>query len=98
MSQASTNMKPQESHASGTRFDMKVEVDAIRVSDVEQSKQFYQCLGWRLDDDASSHGTFASYIHSARLEVFSRVRRGHNHSRAGLGRGNAGRLRYRSGQ
>ena len=32
---------------------MNLEVDVIPVSDVERSKQFYQRLGWRLDDDAS---------------------------------------------
>jgi catechol 2,3-dioxygenase-like lactoylglutathione lyase family enzyme len=30
---------------------MNIEVDVIPVSDVEQSKQFYQRLGWRLDAD-----------------------------------------------
>jgi len=33
--------------------DMKLEVHVIPVSDVERSKQFYQRLGWRLDDDAA---------------------------------------------
>jgi catechol 2,3-dioxygenase-like lactoylglutathione lyase family enzyme len=37
--------------ASATRVDMKLEVDIIPVSDVEQSKQFYGRLGWRLDED-----------------------------------------------
>ena len=31
--------------------DMHLEVDIIPVSDVTRSKQFYQRLGWRLDDD-----------------------------------------------
>jgi catechol 2,3-dioxygenase-like lactoylglutathione lyase family enzyme len=31
--------------------DMHLEVDIIPVSDVERSKQFYERLGWRLDDD-----------------------------------------------
>jgi catechol 2,3-dioxygenase-like lactoylglutathione lyase family enzyme len=35
------------------QVDMKLEVDVIPVSDVERSKQFYQHLGWRLDDDVS---------------------------------------------
>jgi catechol 2,3-dioxygenase-like lactoylglutathione lyase family enzyme len=30
-----------------------LEVDIIPVSDVERSKQFYQRLGWRLDDDVA---------------------------------------------
>jgi len=33
--------------------DMRLEVDVIPVSDVEISKEFYQSLGWRFDDDAS---------------------------------------------
>jgi catechol 2,3-dioxygenase-like lactoylglutathione lyase family enzyme len=37
--------------ASAMRVDMKLEVDIIPVSDVEQSKQFYGRLGWRLDED-----------------------------------------------
>ena len=51
MSQAGTSMKQQKSDRSLTRVDMKLEVDIIPVSDVERSKQFYQRLGWRLDDD-----------------------------------------------
>jgi len=32
-------------------MDMKLEIVVIPVSDVERSKQFYACLGWRLDAD-----------------------------------------------
>jgi catechol 2,3-dioxygenase-like lactoylglutathione lyase family enzyme len=32
---------------------MRLEVHVIPVSDVDRSKQFYQRLGWRLDDDVS---------------------------------------------
>jgi catechol 2,3-dioxygenase-like lactoylglutathione lyase family enzyme len=53
MSQTGTSMKPQKSDASVTRVDMKLEVDIIPVSDVERSKQFYQRLGWRLDEDVA---------------------------------------------
>ncbi len=35
------------------KVDMHLEVDVIAVSDVERSKQFYQLLGWRLDDDTA---------------------------------------------
>jgi len=35
------------------KVDMKLEVHVIPVSDVDRSKQFYERLGWRLDDDAS---------------------------------------------
>ena len=35
------------------QVDMKLEVDVIPVSDVDRSKQFYERLGWRLDDDVA---------------------------------------------
>jgi catechol 2,3-dioxygenase-like lactoylglutathione lyase family enzyme len=35
------------------KADMKLEVQIIPVSDVDRSKQFYQRLGWRLDDDVA---------------------------------------------
>jgi catechol 2,3-dioxygenase-like lactoylglutathione lyase family enzyme len=33
--------------------DMKLELQIVPVSDVDRSKDFYQRLGWRLDDDAA---------------------------------------------
>jgi len=33
--------------------DMHLEVDIIPVSDVDRAKEFYQRLGWRLDDDVA---------------------------------------------
>jgi catechol 2,3-dioxygenase-like lactoylglutathione lyase family enzyme len=42
------------SHASNSgNVDYRLEVDVIPVSDVEISKEFYQSLGWRYDDDSS---------------------------------------------
>ena len=41
---------PSRGAAVGT-VDMKLEVQIIPVSDVDRSKEFYQRLGWRLDDD-----------------------------------------------
>ena len=35
------------------KVDMNLEIDVIPVSDVDRSKQFYERLGWRLDDDAA---------------------------------------------
>ena len=35
------------------KVDIKLEIQVIAVSDVDRSKQFYERLGWRLDDDAS---------------------------------------------
>jgi catechol 2,3-dioxygenase-like lactoylglutathione lyase family enzyme len=53
MNQTDTSMKQQKSDASLARVTMNLEVDVIPVSDVERSKQFYQRLGWRLDDDVA---------------------------------------------
>src|SRR5881409_2471639 len=39
--------------ASVGKVDMKLEVVVIPVSDVDRSKQFYERLGWRLDDDVA---------------------------------------------
>jgi catechol 2,3-dioxygenase-like lactoylglutathione lyase family enzyme len=42
------------SHASMSgQIDMHLEVDVIPVSDADRAKQFYQGLGWRLDDDSA---------------------------------------------
>ena len=35
------------------QVDMHLEVDIIAVSDVDRAKEFYQRLGWRLDDDVA---------------------------------------------
>ena len=35
------------------RVDMHLEVQIIPVSDVDRSKQFYQRLGWRFDNDVA---------------------------------------------
>jgi predicted enzyme related to lactoylglutathione lyase len=48
-----TRMKQQKSDANVTRVAMNLEVHVIPVSDVERAKQFYQLLGWRLDEDVS---------------------------------------------
>jgi len=53
MNQAATSTKPQKFDASVASVTMKLEVDVIPVSDVERSKQFYQRLGWRLDEDVA---------------------------------------------
>jgi catechol 2,3-dioxygenase-like lactoylglutathione lyase family enzyme len=45
-------MKQQKSDAV-TPVAMSLEVHVIPVSDVERSKQFYELLGWRLDDDVA---------------------------------------------
>jgi catechol 2,3-dioxygenase-like lactoylglutathione lyase family enzyme len=35
------------------QVDMHLEIDVIAVSDVDRAKEFYQRLGWRLDDDVA---------------------------------------------
>jgi catechol 2,3-dioxygenase-like lactoylglutathione lyase family enzyme len=35
------------------KVKMNLEIHVIPVSDVDRSKQFYERLGWRLDDDAA---------------------------------------------
>ena len=42
------------------KVDMKLEIHVIPVSDVDRSKQFYERLGWRLDDDVPRWTAFAS--------------------------------------
>src|ERR1700704_1194741 len=39
--------------ASVGRVAMKLEIQVIPVSDVDRAKQFYERLGWRLDDDVA---------------------------------------------
>ena len=51
MSQAVSSFKQQKSDAGVVRVDTKFEVALIPVSDVDQAKEFYTRLGWRLDDD-----------------------------------------------
>ena len=41
------------------RFDMKLEVVLLGVSDVDRAKAFYENLGWRLDIDIAA-GDFAA--------------------------------------
>jgi predicted enzyme related to lactoylglutathione lyase len=53
MNQTGTSMKQQKSDASVASVTMNIEVDVIPVSDVERSKQFYQRLGWRFDEDVA---------------------------------------------
>ena len=35
-------------------IDMKLEVVALPVTDVDRAKSFYQSLGWRVDADSTS--------------------------------------------
>jgi catechol 2,3-dioxygenase-like lactoylglutathione lyase family enzyme len=53
MNQRDPNLKQQKPDAGVSRVAMNLEVHVIPVSDVERSKQFYQLLGWRLDEDVA---------------------------------------------
>jgi catechol 2,3-dioxygenase-like lactoylglutathione lyase family enzyme len=53
MNQTGNSVKQQNSDASVTSVAMNLEVHVIPVSAVERSKEFYQRLGWRLDDDVA---------------------------------------------
>jgi predicted enzyme related to lactoylglutathione lyase len=53
MNQRDPSLKQQKSDAVVSRVAMNLEVHVIPVSDVDRSKQFYQLLGWRLDEDAA---------------------------------------------
>lgn len=50
---SSTEVNSTSRAASVGKVDMKLEVQVIPVSDVDRSKQFYERLGWRLDDDVA---------------------------------------------
>ena len=53
MTKTGATMRQQKFDATATKVAMNLEIDVIPVSDVERSKQFYQLLGWRLDDDVA---------------------------------------------
>jgi catechol 2,3-dioxygenase-like lactoylglutathione lyase family enzyme len=46
-------MNQQKPGSSVSKVAMNLEVHVIPVSDVERSKEFYQRLGWRLDEDVA---------------------------------------------
>jgi catechol 2,3-dioxygenase-like lactoylglutathione lyase family enzyme len=48
-----TEMHGAGSEAAVGKVDMLLEIQVVPVSDVDRSKEFYQRLGWRLDDDAA---------------------------------------------
>ena len=91
------NIKQQNYKTSATRVDMKLEVEIIPVSDVERSKQFYQRLGWRLDDDVAPVDGVRMVQFTPPGSASRHVRQGNHGGRAWLGRGCADRLRHRSG-
>ncbi len=70
-------LEQQKSDATVARVAMNLEVDALPVSDIERSKQFYQRLGWRLDEDVSPAKEIRiRAIHIPRLGVGLSLARG----------------------
>jgi catechol 2,3-dioxygenase-like lactoylglutathione lyase family enzyme len=53
MSKTGASMSQQKFDTTAARVAMNLEVDVIPVSDVERSKEFYQLLGWKLDEDVA---------------------------------------------
>ena len=50
---SATEAHDTSSDTSVGKVDMKLENQIIPVSDVDRAKEFYERLGWRLDDDAA---------------------------------------------
>ena len=50
---SATGVHSASREAAVEKVDMRLEVEIIPVSDVDRSKQFYERLGWRLDDDVA---------------------------------------------
>jgi len=48
-----TQQKVNHMNQTGSKVTMNLEVHVIPVADVERAKEFYQRLGWRLDEDVA---------------------------------------------
>jgi catechol 2,3-dioxygenase-like lactoylglutathione lyase family enzyme len=55
---STTQMKTDPAAGSAEVCDLSLEVVTIPVSDVDRAKDFYACLGWRLDADIVVGDTF----------------------------------------
>ncbi len=58
MSSTQTNVEHAAQIPRAATVDLKLEVVALPVSDVDRAKRFYEGLGWRLDADFLGAGTF----------------------------------------
>ena len=67
MSTTATRSKDATTDARVGKVDMKLEVVAIPVSDVDRAKEFYGGLGWRLDADFTAGRRPRGPVHAARL-------------------------------
>ena len=80
------------------KVDMKLEVHVIPVSDVDRAKQFYERLGWRLDDDASPlEGLRSVQFTPPGSGTSVTFGTGLTAAAPGSAAGGTGRLRHRSG-
>ena len=71
-----------------TAVDMKLEVVAVPVSDVDRAKDLYQSLGWRLDADFVTGPEFrVIQMNPARLGLRDHFRHGDHLGRARFGAG-----------
>ena len=50
---SATEIQNASGNAGVGKVDMKLEVQVIAVSDVNRSKEYYEQIGWRLDDDVA---------------------------------------------
>jgi catechol 2,3-dioxygenase-like lactoylglutathione lyase family enzyme len=50
---SATEVQDASGSAAVSKVDQKLEIQIIPVSDVDRAKQFYERLGWRLDDDVA---------------------------------------------
>ena len=88
---SSTQVSTEQQRATGVptaaTVDLKLEVVAIPVSDVDRAKAFYEGLGWRLDADFMvGEGLASGPADTARIAVLDPIRQGHT-GRAGLAQG-----------
>ena len=58
MSATAISVKQKKHDRRYARVDMKLEVEIVPVSDVDRAKEFYQRLGWRLDEDHKGESDF----------------------------------------
>src|ERR1700730_13526893 len=74
--------------AAAANVDMHLEVEIIPVSDVDRSEEFYQRLGWKLDeDDAPLAGLRIVHFPPPGLRGLGHVRHVTHDGRAWLARG-----------
>ena len=70
------------------KFDLKLEVVLIPVSDVDRSKKFYEDLGWTARRRLRRRrGLSHRPVHASRLRLLDRVRQGSHAGRAGSAKG-----------